>query len=115
VERLAAALGLASILVAAVIGWFAYTLSQKRLLENCEQDVLGDARALVGSLKTHGIETLDPQALANIEAQFASQEQAWPGSYLCVIDESGILRLDTADSGMVGQCVGQAPFVGRDD
>ncbi|HKC24580.1 MAG TPA: ATP-binding protein, partial [Thermoanaerobaculia bacterium] len=62
-----------------------------------------------------GIEVLDPHALSGLEAQFARQEPAWPGSYLCVIDDQGILRLHTADRSKVGQSVGDRKFVGHDE
>jgi signal transduction histidine kinase len=115
VERLAVALGLASILAAAVIGWSAYNVTQRRLLENYHEDILGHARALAASLKSKGIETLDSQALACLEAQFDRQEPAWPGSYLCVVDAQGVLLLHTADPAKVGQSVGESPFIVRDD
>ena len=111
IQRFAVALGLLSILAAAVTGWLAYKVSRQRLIEVDREDVLGHARVSAEALIGAGIETLELPILERMRTQFAREERVWPGSYLCVIDSQGVLRLHSTDSSKVGLSIGDRPFL----
>jgi signal transduction histidine kinase len=112
IQRFAVALGLLSILAAAVTGWFAYRVSRESLIESDREDLLGHARVSAETLRGAGTDEFDPKVLAGMRAQFASEEKVWPGCSLFVIDSHGIVELDSAAASRVGHSIGEHPFVG---
>ena len=109
-QRLAVILGLTSVLAASLVGYFAYTVSRQALTEGYYDDTLVMTRTNVEFLHREAGLSLDREVLERLRRNFESQEEQWPGSYLCVVDQHGKLVLNTRHPEKEGLDVGHAKF-----
>ena len=117
-QRLAVVLGLASVLAASLVGYFAYKVSRQTIIAGYFEDTLVLTRTNVDALERSTSLTLDREALEGLRRHFLDQQQGkehWPGSYLCVVDEHGKLVLNTAFPEKEGLDVGHAKLRSRDN
>ena len=105
-QRLAISLGFFSIVAAALIGWSAYSLSRRRVLENVEANIRNHARACAGFFARLPADVPEPEALARLQDYFQAEEQPFPEAYLCVVGRGGELLLHTLDPSKRGRFVG---------
>ena len=113
-QRLAVVLGFLSVATAALVGWFAYSVSRQALTKGYFSDALVITRTNVEVLETKFPEALDDEALAALRHNFENQKKQWEDSYLCVVDSRGKLVLHTGNPAKVGLDVGHGDFRGRD-
>jgi len=108
-QRLAVILGLASILVAGLVGWSAYRVSRNGLIAGYSQDTLNHARWGAEFLSTISSPAFEGDALERLSRKFDANK-IWGDSHICVVDEQGRLVHDSSDPRRNGLFLGDRPL-----
>ncbi len=100
-------LGVLTVVASGAVGYFAYSASRDDVVQSIYASHLSLAQALAAEADLNG-SNRDPGAvLDRLRSLWRAAETRYPGSFLCVIDRDGTVRLHTGDPSLVGRRVGE--------